>query len=310
MKVLVVEEIAGQQSAVCESLQKQNYSVERVCGGRDAVSRATRNNYDLIVLDLMLPSEPSLLVLHEIRELNKESEILILSNPEQIRDRVTALIQGADDYLLKPFKPEDLYERIMSLVKRRNNAKSIHTRPNNGHSKSAQLNRLIENLAKHCQNDSPGNELVFSEVKLAPLLAEVRSCLIESGSHPGDNFQLPGFGLPTILSDARWMEHLLVNLLSHTISQGAVNNKIDIDFQACDQLGELIIESSLVDPIGDIDRSSSATGQLAAILSDSLESIGPLSLARYCAQRLNLRLRVVIPQQDRLQIRISNIKCV
>jgi DNA-binding response OmpR family regulator len=294
MKVLVVEEIAGQQSAVCESLRQQDYSVERVCGGRDAILRATRQSFDLIVLDLMLPSEPSLLVLHEIRELNKECEILILSNPEQIRERVTALIQGADDYLLKPFKPEDLYARILSLAKRRNSAHSIHRDTNNGHSKAVQLNRLIENLSQQCHDDNPGIELVFSEIKLAPLLVGVLSCLDEPATHKVINLQFPGFGLPTILSDARGMEHLLVNLLSHTISQSLAKDQIDLDFQANEQLGEIIIESS---PSG-------------ANCSDDLESIGPLSLARYCARCLNLRMRVVIPEQDRLQIRISNIRII
>ena len=310
MKVLVVEEIAGQQSAVCESLQQQDYSVERVCGGRNAILRATRYNYDLIVLDLMLASESSLLVLHEIRELNKECEILILSNPEQIRDRVTALIQGADDYLLKPFKPEDLYARILSLAKRRNCAQSIHRRANNGHSKTAQLNRLIENLSQQCHGDNPGIELVFSEVKLAPLLVGVHSCLYEPASHKVINLQFPEFGLPTILSDARWMEHLLVNLLSHTISQSPAKNQIYLGFQASEQLGEIIIESSPSGSGCSDDLTSSATGQYLANVSDGLEPIGPFSLARYCAQRLNLRMRVVIPEQDRLQIRISNIRIV
>jgi DNA-binding response OmpR family regulator len=70
-------------------------------GNRSLIRRLQRRSFDSHDIE-MLPSEPSLLVLHEIRELNKECEILILSNPEQIRDRVTALIQGADDYLLKP----------------------------------------------------------------------------------------------------------------------------------------------------------------------------------------------------------------
>ena len=310
MKVLVVEEIAGQQRAVCKILQQQDHCVERVCGGRDAISRATRHNYDFIVLDLMLPSDPSLLVLHEIRELNKECEILILSNPEQIRERVTALIQGADDYLLKPFKPEDLYARILSLAKRRNNAQSVHRHATNGHSKAAQLNRLIENLSQQCHSDDPGIELVFSEVKLAPLLVGVGSCLNEPATHKIINLQFPGFGLPTILSDARWMEHLLVNLLSHTISQSPPKNQIDLSFQASDQLGEIIIESSPTGADCSDGLTSSATGQYPANVSDGLESIGPLSLARYCAQCLNLRMSVVIPHQDRLLIRISNIKCV
>jgi DNA-binding response OmpR family regulator len=66
----------------------------------------------------MLPTEFSLLVLPEIREFNRDVEILILSARDQFRDRVTALIQGADDYLVKPFSFDELYARIDELLRR------------------------------------------------------------------------------------------------------------------------------------------------------------------------------------------------
>ena len=68
----------------------------------EAIRRVTAISYQIIILDLKLPKESSLLVLHEVRETNREVEILMLSQQDEIHDRVTALIQGADDYLVKP----------------------------------------------------------------------------------------------------------------------------------------------------------------------------------------------------------------
>jgi len=310
MKVLVVEEKAGQQSAACASLQRQHHCVEQVCGGRAAISRASQQNYDLIVLDLVLSNDSSLLVLHEIRELNRDCEILVLSTPEQIQDRVTALIQGADDYLLKPFKLEDLCARILTLAKRRSNRKSIPGRAGNDHSKAAHLNRLIESLTQQDHGDNPGIELVFSEVKLAPLLNEVLSCLREAASHKDIGLQLSGLGLPTILVDVRWMEHLLVNLLSHAIALSPSRNQIDISFRAGVELGELNIESSLSSTVHNDGLTNEVNGQYCAKVTDVDEPIGPLSLAKFCAQHLNLQMHITIVDRERLHIQISNIRCV
>jgi len=310
MKILVVEEIAGQQSAVCEILERQQHCVEQVCGGREAISRATRQSYDLIVLDLMLSSDTSLLVLHEIRELNRNCDILILSNPEQIRDRVTALIQGADDYLVKPFKPEDLYARILSLAKRRNGLAPTSRRANKGQSKTDHLNRLIENLSHQGAGDFPGIELVFSEVKLTPLLARLRSYLYESASLKGVVLRLPEPCLPTIFVDARWTEYLLVNLLGHVISQSPFNNLIALSFLANNELGELTIQSSFPIATDGDNLPNGVTGPYRAPAPSACETTDPLSLAKFCAQRLNLPIHVDIEDRDRLQIRISNIRII
>jgi DNA-binding response OmpR family regulator len=112
MKVLVVEDCAPDRSAACKCLQRPDYRVELVCDEGEAIARAAQEVFDLIIIDLMQPSASSLLLLHEIRQLNRDSKILILSTPEQIGERVTALIQGADDYLVKPFTAAELYARV------------------------------------------------------------------------------------------------------------------------------------------------------------------------------------------------------
>jgi len=112
MKVLVVVDSAKLQISLSSGLQDLGYTVDVVADGSEAIAYASSGEYDIIILDLTLPKNSSLLVLHELRESNREVEILILSQPDQIHDRVTGLIQGADDYLVKPFSIDDLHARI------------------------------------------------------------------------------------------------------------------------------------------------------------------------------------------------------
>ena len=114
MKLLVVKHASDSNASLGDGLESLGYTVDLVTDCSEAISYASCNNYDVIILDLVLLKESSLLVLHEIRELDGNVEILVLSSSEQIHDRVTALIQGADDYLVKPFTIEELHACIQS----------------------------------------------------------------------------------------------------------------------------------------------------------------------------------------------------
>ena len=122
MKVLVVEHSSNSEISLGTGLESLGYAVDVVADGTEAITYASCNNYDVIIMDLMLPKASILLALHEIRELDRDVDILILSTPEQIHDRVTALIQGADDYLVKPFSVDDLKASIQSLLRRKANS--------------------------------------------------------------------------------------------------------------------------------------------------------------------------------------------
>ena len=122
MKALVIEHSPDSKISLCAGLKSLGYAVDTVKDGIEATTFASCNNYDVIILDLILPKGSNLLVLHEIRELDCNVKILILSTPEQIHDRVTALIQGADDYLIKPVSVDDLHASIQSLLRRKANS--------------------------------------------------------------------------------------------------------------------------------------------------------------------------------------------
>ena len=117
MKVLLVEHSPEPKISLGTGLESLGYTVDVVADGIEAVTFASCNNYDVIILDLMLQKELSLLALHEICELDRNVDILVLSTPEQVHDRVTALIQGADDYLVNPFSVDDLHASIQSLLR-------------------------------------------------------------------------------------------------------------------------------------------------------------------------------------------------
>ena len=124
MKILVVEDSIKLQKSLRTGLRRLGYSVDVVSDGEEGTTYALHGDYDVVVLDLMLPRKSGLEVLRDIRKSGLEVEVLILSARDQTRDRVEGLRQGADDYLVKPFSFDELHARIQSLVRRRFKQKS------------------------------------------------------------------------------------------------------------------------------------------------------------------------------------------
>jgi len=124
MKVLVIEDSSKLQKSLHAGLRRLGYAVDIAVDGEQGLAFALGGEYDVVVLDLMLPGKPGLEVLQEIRKSNRNPEILILSARDQTRDRVTGLQLGADDYLVKPFSFDELHARIQALVRRRFKQKS------------------------------------------------------------------------------------------------------------------------------------------------------------------------------------------
>ncbi len=92
--------------------------------GREGFAWAQASDYDLIVLDLMLPSLDGLALLKKLREAGKETHVLILTAKDTVEDRVRGLQTGADDYLVKPFAFDELLARVQALLRRRHGRKN------------------------------------------------------------------------------------------------------------------------------------------------------------------------------------------
>jgi DNA-binding response OmpR family regulator len=118
MRLLLVEDNVALADELVQGLQRQGYAVDWLADGRDAAVQAACEPYDLIVLDLGLPGRPGLELLREWRTASLGFPVLVLTARSSWAERIEGLRAGADDYLAKPFHPEELYLRIQSLLRR------------------------------------------------------------------------------------------------------------------------------------------------------------------------------------------------
>lgn len=118
MRLLLVEDHVPLADELLAGLGRQGYAVDWLADGRDAVRQGAVEPYDLIVLDLGLPGLPGLQVLERWRTDGLATPVLILTARDSWAERIEGLKAGADDYLTKPFHPEELHLRIQALLRR------------------------------------------------------------------------------------------------------------------------------------------------------------------------------------------------
>lgn len=118
MRILVVEDEHRIANSIKKGLEQEKYAVDVVYSGTDGFDLASTEEYDLIILDLMLPEMDGLSITRELRKNKIHTPILILTAKGQIDDKVQGLDLGADDYLTKPFSFEELLARIRALSRR------------------------------------------------------------------------------------------------------------------------------------------------------------------------------------------------
>src|SRR5438874_4330536 len=119
MRVLLVEDSEKVRGAIDFRLRKGGYIVDATGDGEEGLWFAESNDYDAVILDLMLPGLDGLSVLRRLRESRSETPVLILTVKNEVDDRVAGLRAGADDYLSKPFALDELVARVEALVRRR-----------------------------------------------------------------------------------------------------------------------------------------------------------------------------------------------
>lgn len=118
MRVLVADDEAAMTRALEALLKREHYSVDVVNNGQDALDYGLAENYDALVLDIMMPKLDGLQVLTALREQGVATPVLLLTAKSQIEDRVAGLTGGADDYLPKPFDPREFVARVGALTRR------------------------------------------------------------------------------------------------------------------------------------------------------------------------------------------------
>ncbi len=124
MRILVVEDQKPLANRIRDVLKGERYQVELAFDGETGLEKALTENYDLVVLDILLPGINGVEVLKEIRETGASVPVLLLTAKDKVQDKVAGLDAGADDYLTKPFAIPELLARIRSLLRRKSEAKT------------------------------------------------------------------------------------------------------------------------------------------------------------------------------------------
>ena len=206
MRILVVEDEKKVASFIKRALEEEYYSVDEAFDGKEGLRLAFSEDYDLIILDIMLPYKDGISILKELRKENISTPVLFLTAKDNIADKVIGLDSGADDYLAKPFALDELLARVRALLRR----------------KSVDKNILLK--AADLQLD-PESHKVFradTEIQLTPKEYSVLEYLLRNKNH--------------VVSRSKLSEHVYdyhfdtdTNVIDVYINK--LRNKIDKDFE-------------------------------------------------------------------------------
>ncbi len=118
MRILVIEDESGISGFVSTGLLKCGYAVDVAAEGAQGLGLILQHDYDLVILDLMLPDQDGIEILRKIRAAGRATRVLLLTAKDKVQDRITGLEAGADDYLSKPFDFGELLARVKALLRR------------------------------------------------------------------------------------------------------------------------------------------------------------------------------------------------
>jgi DNA-binding response OmpR family regulator len=169
MRVLVVEDSPRLQRTLGTALRKSGYAVDLAGDGDEGLWLAESHDYDVIILDIMLPKRDGLAVLGELRQHGKATHVLLLTARDTVPDRVRGLRAGADDYLVKPFALEELLARVQSLCRRAYGSK---------HAVIAVADLQIDTLGRRVRRGPHSVDLTAREYLLLEYLARRRGQVV------------------------------------------------------------------------------------------------------------------------------------
>jgi two-component system copper resistance phosphate regulon response regulator CusR len=116
LKILIIEDSTSLRRSLKIGLSNLGFTVDDTGDGSEGLSMALAGDYSLLILDLMLPSVDGTAILKAIRKANKDLRVLILSARDLTEDKISGLLNGADDYLTKPFSFDELHVRLLCLM--------------------------------------------------------------------------------------------------------------------------------------------------------------------------------------------------
>ncbi|ACN98402.1 transcriptional activator protein CopR [Sulfurihydrogenibium azorense Az-Fu1] len=164
MKVLIIEDDKELSHLIAKRLKEEGFAVQQAFDAEEGMSYATYEEYDVIVLDIMLPKMSGYEVIRQLREKKVKTPILVLSAKGEIEDKVKGLQLGADDYLTKPFSFPELIARINALIRRTKTIEEI--------SKLKYADLTIDLLKKEVYRNGKKINLTAKEFELLKYLVE------------------------------------------------------------------------------------------------------------------------------------------
>ncbi len=169
MRILLVEDSPRLQRSVGLALRKTGYVVDVAGDGDEGLWQAESHDYDVIILDIMLPRRDGLSVLTELRRQGRAVHVLLLTARDTVLDRVRGLQAGADDYLVKPFALEELLARVQALGRRAYGSKQSRL----------QIGDLeVDTLARRARRAEQTMDLTAREYLLLEYLARRRGQVV------------------------------------------------------------------------------------------------------------------------------------
>ncbi len=163
MKILIIEDEYNLADAIRSMLKSQKYDVEIMTDGEKGLDEALTDIYDLIILDVMLPSMNGFEILKELKKEDISSKVLMLTAKDTIDDKMTGFNGGADDYLTKPFHMEELIARVnVQLRKSKNNNNDLLT--------LGDVTLNIKNMELSNTNETNKVKIIGKEFKLLEYL--------------------------------------------------------------------------------------------------------------------------------------------
>jgi len=119
MRLLIVEDEKTLANLIKRGFEEEGYAADVAYNGEDGLFFAENNNYDAIVLDIMLTIIDGISLLKKLREQNISTPVIILTAKDSVKDKVLGLDSGSDDYLTKPFLFEELLSRVRAIIRRK-----------------------------------------------------------------------------------------------------------------------------------------------------------------------------------------------
>ena len=175
MRLLLAEDEKSLSRALVKILEHGNYSVDAVYDGAEALDYLEADNYDAVILDIMMPKKDGLTVLKELRAKGNTIPVLLLTAKSEVDDKVAGLDLGANDYLTKPFAAPELLARIRAML--RSSGGGIQAAPDN----DLAMGNVRLNLAKYELSTPHGSyQLANREFQIMELLLKNQNQIISA----------------------------------------------------------------------------------------------------------------------------------